>query len=68
MTASEKKPFLAVFDFDHTVMDQNTDGVVQDAGGKGPMPEEVKAVARTQGWTAHMQVIKAIFDTRLCFH
>ena len=51
------KPFLMVLDFDHTIMDENTDMVVQSAGEVGPMPEEVKAVAREKGWTAFMQVI-----------
>ena len=58
------KPFLMVLDFDHTIMDENTDMVVQSAGGVGPMPEEVKAVAREQGWTAFMQVIIKFDKTR----
>ncbi len=57
MASSSTSPkFLAVFDFDHTVMDDNTDTAVMDIGGH-KIPDEVKAVAKVKGWTAHMQAV-----------
>jgi len=48
---------MQVFDFDHTIMDDNTDGVVQEVAHSGALPKEVKAVARNEGWTAFMRSV-----------
>lgn len=48
---------LAVFDFDHTIIDDNSDVAVQDVVDN--IPNEVKKVYKEDGWTEYMQ---AIFD------
>lgn len=51
------KPLLVAFDFDHTIVDKNTDIVVKDLLPKGKIPDEVKKLYRSDGWTAYMQKI-----------
>ncbi len=52
-----KKKCLIVFDFDNTVVNANTDVVVQDIPtGTLPLPGEVNKV-KNQGWTAFMQAV-----------
>lgn len=43
--------FLLVLDFDHTVVDDNTDVVVQRLEGRPELSKEVRAASRSQGWT-----------------
>lgn len=50
---------LAVFDFDHTIVDDNTDTAVIGLLDKSMIPESVTQLHRRDGWTAYMQ---AIFD------
>lgn len=50
---------LAVFDFDHTVVDDNTDTAVIGLLDKSSIPESVRQLYKTDGWTSYMQ---SIFD------
>lgn len=50
---SNKK--LAVFDFDHTIVDDNTDTVIVQL--IKDIPKEVKLLHRSDGWTAFMQAV-----------
>ncbi len=55
----KKVRFLVAFDFDHTLIDENTDVAVQELGGSGPLPDSLKAQAKKKVWTDFMQ---AVFD------
>lgn len=46
-----------VFDFDHTIVDDNTDGVVQHIPGVDPVPQELKDKVSEIGWTKFMQEV-----------
>ena len=51
------KPLLVAFDFDHTIVDDNTDVVVQKLIPKDKISDEVKMLYSSDGWTAFMQQI-----------
>ncbi len=48
---------LSAFDFDRTITEENTDSVVQIIKDSGPLPEDVKAVAKRDGWNAFMSKV-----------
>lgn len=48
---------LAVFDFDHTIVDDNSDIVVRKLLRNDQIPEKVRTMYRRNGWTAYMQEI-----------
>jgi pyridoxal phosphate phosphatase PHOSPHO2 len=48
---------LAVFDFDHTLLDDNSDTAVIALADKDNIPKEIKAIQHTEGWTAFMQAV-----------
>jgi pyridoxal phosphate phosphatase PHOSPHO2 len=50
------KKCLVAFDFDHTVVEDNTDVVVQELANSGPMPTVVNAY-KAKGWTTFMQQV-----------
>lgn len=51
---------LAVFDFDHTIIHDNSDIVVMNLIDNSKIPREVKQLHRRDGWTAFMQ---GVFET-----
>ncbi|XP_059485496.1 probable phosphatase phospho2 [Neocloeon triangulifer] len=53
---------LMAFDFDHTIINDNSDIVVRNMLGS-PIPEEVAKLYRTDGWTAYMQSIFKLLNT-----
>jgi len=52
-----QKPLLVVFDFDHTIVDGNTDLIVQKLVPSDKITENVKRLHHKDGWTAYMQEI-----------
>lgn len=48
---------LAVFDFDHTIVDDNSDTAVMNLVDRHKIPKEIKSLHRSDGWTAFMQGI-----------
>lgn len=48
---------LFAFDFDHTVVDDNTDIVVRDLVGRDKIPSHVTALYKNSGWIPYMQEI-----------
>jgi pyridoxal phosphate phosphatase PHOSPHO2 len=48
---------LALFDFDHTVLDNNSDIVIRDLLDKSLIPLKVKQLFTTTGWVEYMQEI-----------
>ena len=54
---------LAVFDFDHTVVDDNTDIVVRDLVTKDKISSEVSLLYKKSGWTDYMQAIFEILHS-----
>lgn len=50
---------LAVFDFDHTVIDGNSDTIVRDILPAEKFPHSLKQLHTKDGWTAYMQ---GVFD------
>ncbi|EFA04476.1 Pyridoxal phosphate phosphatase PHOSPHO2-like Protein [Tribolium castaneum] len=48
---------LAVFDFDHTILDDNSDTAVIALTDKDNLPVEIRSLHSTEGWTAFMQAI-----------
>lgn len=53
------KKRLAVFDFDHTIINDNSDVAVINLIDRSNIPEEVQVLHKDDGWTAFMQ---GIFD------
>ena len=51
------KPLLAAFDFDNTIVNDNTDYVVRNLIAKDKITDEVKKLYSSDGWTAFMQEI-----------
>jgi pyridoxal phosphate phosphatase PHOSPHO2 len=52
-----KKSLLVVFDFDHTIVDDNTDLIVQKLVSSDKITDDVKKLHHADGWTAYMQEI-----------
>lgn len=51
----KSKKLLFVFDFDHTIVEKNTDVEIQVIPGKsGPLPKDLTKGARKNGWTEFM--------------
>lgn len=48
---------LFVFDFDHTVVDDNTDIVIRDLVAKDKIPSHVTSLYKHSGWIPYMQEI-----------
>ncbi|KAG8238311.1 hypothetical protein J437_LFUL017846 [Ladona fulva] len=48
---------LAAFDFDHTIIDGNSDTKVRDLLPVDKIPEEVRRLYRSDGWTVYMRSI-----------
>lgn len=48
---------LAVFDFDHTIIHDNSDIVVMNMIDQKKIPATIKQLHRSDGWTAFMQAI-----------
>lgn len=48
---------LAVFDFDHTIIDGNSDVEITKLLNKKHIPKEIKELHKSDGWTAFMQAI-----------
>nr|CAI5860126.1 unnamed protein product [Callosobruchus analis] len=46
---------LAVFDFDHTIINDNSDIMVMNMVDKKYIPKEVKDLYKSNGWTVFMQ-------------
>lgn len=49
--------YLAVFDYDHTVVDKNTDSVARDLIPESLIPESVKNLYKSSGWIEYMQEV-----------
>uniref|UniRef100_A0A0B6ZFU4 Pyridoxal phosphate phosphatase PHOSPHO2 n=1 Tax=Arion vulgaris TaxID=1028688 RepID=A0A0B6ZFU4_9EUPU len=56
---SEQKPkrFLLVFDFDHSLIDENSDEYITKVAPGGVLPEEIKSLYEEDGWTDYMAEI-----------
>ncbi|KAH1004767.1 hypothetical protein HUJ05_005545 [Dendroctonus ponderosae] len=48
---------LAVFDFDHTIVDTNSDTAVMDLVDKSKFPPDLRKLHKSAGWTAFMQAV-----------
>ncbi|XP_015592304.1 pyridoxal phosphate phosphatase PHOSPHO2 [Cephus cinctus] len=51
------RPLLVAFDFDHTIVDDNTDIVVRKLLPEEKLPDSVRGLYRSDGWTAYMRKI-----------
>ena len=54
-------PLLAVFDFDQTLLECNTDVEIQKIAPGGKVPEDLKIIAKKQNWTAFVNACLAHF-------
>jgi pyridoxal phosphate phosphatase PHOSPHO2 len=52
-----KKPLLVAFDFDHTIVNDNTDLIVQKLISSDKITDDVKRLHHEDGWTVYMQKI-----------
>ncbi|CAH1789510.1 unnamed protein product [Owenia fusiformis] len=55
MSAIQKR--LVAFDFDHTIIDENSDLYVRKLLPGGKVPEEIKSIYSDRGWTKYMGAI-----------
>lgn len=55
--ASAKPRILVAFDFDHTLIDDNSDIYVKKLAPNGQIPQEIKRLYDVQGWTEYMGAI-----------
>ncbi|XP_046397208.1 pyridoxal phosphate phosphatase PHOSPHO2-like [Ischnura elegans] len=54
---STMRRLLAAFDFDHTIIEGNSDVVVKDLLPKEKLTEDVRKLYKSDGWTAYMRRI-----------
>ncbi|KAJ8889151.1 hypothetical protein PR048_008645 [Dryococelus australis] len=52
-----QKPFLFAFDFDHTVVDDNTDTVARSLVPRDKIPKHVEDLYAVDGWTQYMSEV-----------
>ena len=57
MAPTTTKRVLAAFDFDHTLIELNTDAEVQKLSPGGKLPEEIKALSYDLNWQEFMQKV-----------
>jgi pyridoxal phosphate phosphatase PHOSPHO2 len=58
MTAEKRKRVLIAFDFDHTIIDDNSDTYIQRlAPNGGKIPEEITKLYSSRGWTKFMSEV-----------
>lgn len=57
MSQSESKKLLFAVDFDHTLIDENSDIYVKRLAENGELPESIEALYSSTGWTEYMGVI-----------
>lgn len=62
MSDNKNPKRLAAFDFDNTVVFGNTDTVVRDLI-KTEIPDEVREIGKTEGWTRYMEEIFRILHS-----
>ena len=60
-SATSQSTFLAVFDFDQTLLERNTDVEIQKIAPGGKVPDELKTIAKTQNWTAFVNACLEYF-------
>lgn len=48
---------LFVFDFDHTLIDQNSDTIIYELFEGGHLPKHLEELAKTTQWTKFMQLV-----------
>lgn len=48
---------LAIFDFDHTIVDANSDTAVMELVDKNKFPPDLRKMHKSAGWTAFMQAV-----------
>ncbi|XP_076269870.1 putative phosphatase phospho2 [Rhynchophorus ferrugineus] len=57
---------LAVFDFDHTIIDDNSDTAVLQLINRTKIPNELKKLYKADGWTAYMQgIFKVLYENNI---
>jgi pyridoxal phosphate phosphatase PHOSPHO2 len=52
-----QKKILLAFDFDHTLIDENSDLSVKKLAPNGQLPESIEAQYSATGWTEYMAAI-----------
>lgn len=57
MATVNKNNILVVFDFDQTLLENNSDVEIQKLGPCGKIPDELYQVAKDEGWTAFVNVV-----------
>lgn len=57
MSEQRSQKVLLVFDFDHTLIDENSDEYVTRLAPGGQLPEEIKSLYEEDGWTDYMAEI-----------
>lgn len=57
MSSGNDVKYLAVFDYDHTIVDKNTDLVARDLIPENLIPANVKSLYKSSGWIDYMQEI-----------
>ncbi|XP_058821211.1 pyridoxal phosphate phosphatase PHOSPHO2-like isoform X2 [Topomyia yanbarensis] len=58
---------LAVFDFDHTICELNTDVVVRDLLDQSLITPEIKSIVRSCGWIPYMQrIFRLLHQSGIC--
>ncbi|CAL1540032.1 unnamed protein product [Lymnaea stagnalis] len=57
MSSIKKERLLMVFDFDHSLVDENSDTYVTKLAPGGELPEEIKSLYAEDGWTDYMAEI-----------
>jgi len=63
---SDSKKILVAFDFDHTVVDGNTDIKITELCPGGKVPKELKKNYKSTGWTPYMGAIfKFLYDNNI---
>ncbi|KAM7348816.1 pyridoxal phosphate phosphatase PHOSPHO2 [Cochliomyia hominivorax] len=60
------KRYLAAFDFDYTVVAQNTDTVIRDLLPPDKLTKDMQDIIEVQGWTEYMaEVFRRLYDCHI---
>ena len=63
MEETKNEKILLVFDFDHTLIDNNCDTYIYKLAPGGKIPDRLKALYRKDGWTQYMaEIFKYLYE------
>lgn len=66
MSELRPKKFLLVFDFDHTLISENSDEYITKLAPGGQLPEEIRSLLQDDYWTDYMAAVFKYVTPGIC--